>query len=374
MRILHTVQLYHPKVGGSEEVVKQLSERLAARGHNVTVATAAEKTRTSTEVNGVHVREFNLFGTEVRGIQGDPTPYTDLLASGDFDVVMNYAAQIWSTDLAFTVLDDIKAVKVIVPCGYSALHDPEFKDYFKAMPGRLKQYDKAIYLSAHYQDKAFADQHGLKNSVVIPNGADEHEFAAATLGFRKRYGITTKYLLICVANHYNLKGHQMIIEAFNQLGRSDATLAVIGNPVEAGYRKWRRECYKDCRVAALKNRRIKILTHVPRPWVVSAYQEADLFVFGSMVECSPLVIFESMAAGLPFISTDVGDVSERAQFGELTSSPQQMADQINDWLNNPERRATIGKAAQAEWRAKYSWDKITDQYEQLYQQLVSARS
>src|SRR5262249_25311677 len=41
LRIVHTVQMYHPHVGGSEEVVKQLSERLAARGHSVTVATGS---------------------------------------------------------------------------------------------------------------------------------------------------------------------------------------------------------------------------------------------------------------------------------------------------------------------------------------------
>lgn len=374
MRILHTVQLYHPKVGGSEEVVKQISERLAARGHEVTVATAAEPTRKSAVINGVHIEEFNVSGSEVRGIIGNPKPYADFLTSGRFDVIMNYAAQIWSTDLALPILDSIQAAKVIVPCGYSGLRDPDFKSYFQAMPEYLKKYDAAIYLSNHYQDKLFADRHKLKNSIVIPNGADEQEFTASPLGFRRRYGIKTKYLLICVANHYNLKGHQMIIEAFNKLGRTDVTLAIIGNPVADGWRKWRIECYKQCRAASLKNRRIKILTDVPRPWVVSAYQEADLFVFGSMVECSPLVIFESMAAGLPFISTEVGDVKERAAFGQLVASGAEMTQQINTWLNNPERRATIGQAAQAEWRAHYSWDKIADQYETLYQRLVSARS
>ncbi len=39
MNILHTSEFYSPGVGGEQEVVKQLSERLAARGHEVTVAT-----------------------------------------------------------------------------------------------------------------------------------------------------------------------------------------------------------------------------------------------------------------------------------------------------------------------------------------------
>lgn len=369
MKILHTVQLYHPKVGGSEEVVKQLSERLANRGHEVTVATAAEPTRESLNLNGVVIKEFDLAGNDVRGITGDTKSYVDYVVNGDFDVVMNYAAQIWSTDLLLPHLNKIKAAKVIVPCGYSGLNDPAFKNYFRTIPKYLKQYDAAIYLSKYYQDKKFADEHQLKNSLVIPNGADEREFAKPTKDFRKKYGVKTKYMLLCVANHYNLKGHNFVIEAFNRLNRKDTTLVIIGNPVVDGYRKWRVECYKQCQVAAFKNRRIKMLHHVPREMVVSAYKEADLFVFGSLVECSPLVIFESMAAGLPFITTDAGDVRERAEFGKIVATVTEMSQQINHWLDHPKERAIIGTSAQTEWKQHYSWDRITDQYEKLYQQL-----
>jgi glycosyltransferase involved in cell wall biosynthesis len=374
LKILHTVQLYHPRVGGSEEVVKQLSERLAARGHDITVATASEPRRESRVINGVKVAEFDLSGNDVRGIEGDGSSYQNFVREGQFDLVMNYACQIWSTDLVMPNLDEVDSAKVIVPCGYSGLHDPDYEGYFQKLPRYLEKYDKAVYLSEHYQDKHFADQHGLTNSIVIPNGADEREFIKTPVGFRKKYGIRTKYMLLSVCNHYNLKGHDFIIDAFNRLERKDVTLVIIGNPVIANYRKWRIECYKACRVAALKNRRIKVLTHVPRELVVSAYQEADLFVFGSLVECSPLVIFESMAAGLPFVSTDVGDVKERAEFGQLVSTRLEMAGAISAWLDDDEKRATIGQAAQEEWSKKYSWERITDRYEQLYQDLVSKRS
>ena len=47
MKILHTVELYHPSQGGMQEVVKQISERLVKLGHEVTVATT--KLQLSTE-------------------------------------------------------------------------------------------------------------------------------------------------------------------------------------------------------------------------------------------------------------------------------------------------------------------------------------
>ena len=41
MKILHTVEYYAPSVGGAQEVVRQISERMVQRGHQVTVATTA---------------------------------------------------------------------------------------------------------------------------------------------------------------------------------------------------------------------------------------------------------------------------------------------------------------------------------------------
>ena len=39
LRILHTAETYSPEVNGVAEVVKQISTRLARRGHEVHVAT-----------------------------------------------------------------------------------------------------------------------------------------------------------------------------------------------------------------------------------------------------------------------------------------------------------------------------------------------
>ena len=53
LKILHTVELYSPSVGGMQEVVKQISERLVKKGHDVTVATTKLSNRKSKIINGV---------------------------------------------------------------------------------------------------------------------------------------------------------------------------------------------------------------------------------------------------------------------------------------------------------------------------------
>ena len=56
MRILHTVEFYPPSIGGMQEVVRQLSERLVLLGHDVTVATTRIPERTASSQNGVKIR------------------------------------------------------------------------------------------------------------------------------------------------------------------------------------------------------------------------------------------------------------------------------------------------------------------------------
>ena len=70
MRILLTVEHYMPSVGGSQEVVKQIAERLVLRGHDVTVATTHLPERADTDINGVHIAPFPIAGNVVLGITG----------------------------------------------------------------------------------------------------------------------------------------------------------------------------------------------------------------------------------------------------------------------------------------------------------------
>ena len=58
------------------------------------------------------------------------------------------------------------------------------------------------------------------------------------------------------------------------------------------------------------NKKIYFLKKIERDEIVDAYKRSDIFLFTSRIECSPLVIFESAAAGLPFFSLKVGNTEE----------------------------------------------------------------
>jgi L-malate glycosyltransferase len=368
VKILHTVQFYWPVVGGSEEGVRQVSERLAARGHDVTVATARHAGRRDRAINGVAVVPFDLSGNAALGIRGDGRRYQDFILEGGFDIVLNYAAQTWATDLVFPILDRLRARKILVPCGYSGLSDPRYAGYFAALPEALRRYDQLIYLSPGYRDAAFGARHGIGRSVVIPNGADEREFDQPRAGFRRWAGIGTRYLAVTVANHFTSKGHALVIDAVQRMGRDDVTLAIIGN----GSRNPLRGCTAACRLAAFRDRRIRLFPGLPREWVVSALHESDLFLFGSQVECAPLVIYEAFAARLPVVSTPVGNVPDYGEFVAIAATADQMAGAAAALLADDARRGEMAARGWQLWRQQHTWEAIAQRYEREYERLRSA--
>ena len=128
MKILHTVESYLPARHGMSEVVRQISERLVQRGHHVTVATSNDQRRQTSQIEGVDVRYFDVYGKSAIGIWGDASGYQKFLLDFNPDVIVNFAAQQWATDLTLPLLSRLKARKVFVPTGFSALGDPIFRN------------------------------------------------------------------------------------------------------------------------------------------------------------------------------------------------------------------------------------------------------
>ena len=390
MRILHCVEFYSPSVGGSQEVVKQISERLVQRGHSVTVATSALPNRTTSQVNGVDIQEFSISGNRAYGFQGDTASYTEFLRNADFDVMMTYSAQQWTTDLSYGVLDELNGAKILAPCGFSGLRMEAFQKYFRELPSILDQFDSLIFHSEQYQDIDFARQHGLQRTTVIPNGCSAAEFNAPHISFREKYSIPQDQLLcLSVGSHTGGKGHAEAINAFRRANTGPAVLVLIGNTI--GHRG----CLWHCRARSAATRLMSmgqkqvILLDIPRPDVVAAFHAADLFVFPSNIECSPLVLFEAMASKTPFIATACGNASEIAEWGRSGiivpsrirekdgyrfANSDALKTTIEQLAQNPEQREMMAENGHRAWEKRFCWEAIVTEYERAYETAIARSS
>jgi L-malate glycosyltransferase len=384
MKILHTVEFYSPSTGGAQEVVKQLSERMVKAGHEVTIATTKLPERKQKVINGVKIVEFDIKGNEVVGMTGETEKYKKFLVEGDFDVMMNYAAQQWATDLAFEVIDNIQARKFIVPCGYSSLNNADFKAYFDKLPKILKKYDGSIYLTKRYQDYKFARRHWIRHLEVIPNGADEEEFADQDpdFDFRRKYNIDN-FFILNVSNHTGSKGHAETLAVFEEF-KEPATLVIIGKPDDSG-------CFEECKKEAERinsksfENKVQLLT-LPRSETIAALKSADVFLFLSSIEASPIVLFESAAAGLPFISSDVGNAKEIKRWtrggvvapvrpdklhkGNVFAKIEPTVSLLNLLYQNKPLRLKMSENGRSRWENEFTWAKITEKYINLYEKAL----
>lgn len=391
MKIFHCVESYYPAVGGMQEVVKQLSERLACLGHDVTVVTRFHPDRNFSEKNGVKIKTFNITGNPIQVIDAEDKNYVDYLLNIEGDVITFFAAQQWATNLALPILQKIKPKKVSVPTGYSGLYWPEFKTYFEDMKTHIHNYDMNVYLSNDYRDINYARTNNVDEAkiMLIPNGAAADEFLPESkIDIKAKLNIPKNdFLLLLVGSYTGWKGHKEAVELFFKSNLKNATLLMIGNNYEYFSRQYIKHPMFGLRVFFNKliGRKKIIFTFLSREDTVAAYKQSNLFLFPSNIECSPIVLFECAASKLPFLSTDVGNSIEIATWtkgGEIMPTIKtddgfskvninEGAKMLNELYNNEFKRNKMANDAFQIWSEKYSWEKITKMYEELYFKLSS---
>jgi L-malate glycosyltransferase len=425
MKLLFCCAHYWPSVGGVQEVIRQIAEQMVKAGHEVTVAASAHPARTEKSHNGVRIEEFRIEGNLAIGMYGEVERYRSFVKSFDGDAILIKAAQQWSFDALWPVLDAIKLRKVFIPCGFSGFYEPVYAGYFAGMPEILRKFDHLIFYSEKYRDIDFAKAHGIFNYSIIPNGASETEFGRAADGsLRGRLGISPDdFLFLTVGSPIEGKGHVEVGQAFAQMdaGSRNVTLILNGRSSEPKPRPlsailwvllrprlWRRgleflwregrrrfgKRFFPKRSSTLESKILKdgikagasgsgtkrvLRIDLPRHDVVSAFLEADLFVFASRVEYSPLVLFESAAAGTPFVTVPVGnspeivrwtgggwicpaDVDER---GYTKVSPSVLAREMEKAVGSPERLRKLGEAGRRAWQERFTWARIAQAYERV---------
>jgi len=379
MKILLTVEFYNPDKGGAQKVVEDLARELVERGHDVMVATTHVSERKSSVIDGVKIDSFKIGGNATSGIKGDKREiqrYQDLVTKGDFDVVFNYAAQSWHTDLIFPLLERINAVKVLAPVGYSRLMSPKYKMYFNTLPVYLSRYDKLVYHSPNYRDKIYGDVNDLSDKkVIISNGALKKEFRAGdTINVRKKLGVKTRYLIITVSHHNFAKGHRFAIRAFKKMRREDATLVIVGDRLTSqGVRRIAHFIldYLYCFFSSLFSKKIILVNDKD---LRSLYKSADLQMNGSMLECAPLIMYESFASETPFVTTDVGNVRDHIDNLLVADDPSEMAKMANGILDDESKRKSLTESGVKLWRENHITEELAGLYEKLFKGLIDARS
>lgn len=392
MNYLFCCEHFAPSVGGVQEVMRQIAERLVARGHCVTVASGAHPGRQPQEIrNGVKVVSFRISGNLVKGMTGEVEAYRRFVSTGPWDAILIKAAQQWSFDAIVDLLPSLNTRLVFVPCGFSGLYWKEYSNYYKAMPAWLNACSTLVFYASEYRDIEFARSFSKTPRVLIQNGADEREFdGQESSSLRPRLGIAPEdFVVLSVGSLIPSKGHWEVMRAFIAAKfKRRAVLIVNGNVRGSSLRRHARDLLRGYLPAELiakwrnlvdSGKRIVVID-LPRADLVRAFKESDLFAFGSHIEYSPLVLYECVAAGLPFLSSQSGNAAEIAAWtggGEVVESHKRangtvridlhaLSAKLGYFSENPAALKAMGLAGRESFvKCGFSWSVIALRYEDV---------
>ena len=251
-------------------------------------------------------------------------------------------------------------------------------DGFDKLRNRYRFFSKWFdLLAAVSEEVAFRHKQFLNWSgpiTVIPNGVPSIE-PDVNLRSRMRdeFGCyESDILFLAVGNPRREKGFEDLIEAVailrsERLCKKNFQVLVAGKLADSKYCKMLAQLLKDrevegcCRFIGFRSD------------MNALYSAADVFVLSSRSEGLPMVILESMMAGLPIIATRVGGVPHTVgQYGILVEpgQPAQLADAMSCMLTDEISVNQTARAAQKRAQQLYGIERMVNDYINCYCEVV----
>jgi glycosyltransferase involved in cell wall biosynthesis len=371
----------HYKCGGAERVAYYLALEMAKRGHEINVFTTSINSSNSVEkYSGINIYRYST----VFRIEGGS------LSLGLFTKTFNYDGNIvhvhFSTppaEIAALLYAKRKELPIVLT------YHGDWQESFGGIARRMALYfynkfllheilsrvDVIISPSRHYvHESRFLAKYQDK-IVVIPNGINVKDFNApySKEECRKKLGLEVNgYVILFVGNLTPYKGPEILVRAMPEVMREipSAELVFVGN---GSMRKELEELSKRLGI----EKHVKFAGFVKESLKPLYYKAADVFCLPSIMstEVFPLVLLEASASDLPMVVSDLNTfkcIIEDGYNGIVTrrGDPKALADAIVYLLENEDVRRKMGENARRK-AEKYSWEKIAEMTEKLYEQVLS---
>lgn len=409
MKVLHCLHQYYPAIGGAENLMKDVSERLASRGHEVTViATTARSTEDyflpgkgktlmaagEESIGGVRVRRVGFTrrgartltflrkvawripvpgGDTWRALSWGPRSreYEAAAMGEDFDVAAGCPLPNWNIGYALKAARAKGRPLVIVPCFHTedpySFGNPLFYEW-------MRQADAVVTLT-DWEKEFLVRTAGLREGRVhtIGVGIEDGALMKAAVDVRAKYGIREREIVLFLGQMGAHKGILTLITAMGDAWdfREDMALVIAGNPTA-------HTSAIEARVRELDpkyGRKIYLIKGFPEEEKRAFFQAADLFVSVSPFESFGIVFLEAWRDGAPVIGCRRGGSAKlideyRDGLLALDDNSRELAGLILEVLGNPDLGRRMGDEGRRKVLKRYTWNSIIKEWEGLYNELV----
>jgi glycosyltransferase involved in cell wall biosynthesis len=359
VKILITTEQFYPVQSGVSTAVTSVAKELAVFGHEVTVVTGTLD-RKGNEIENVKIVEFKISGGFGNYYRGEISEYREFVKNFHCDVIINECVQNWSTDLLLDMLDDLEAKKILHSHGFSLLHMStknlwaylKAKFYYRNLHNYLKRYDHIFLLHDQTVETPYLKKHGVKHFSYLPNGVDEGFVIPSLQKKNPTY-------LLSISNYFPLKNQEFLLESYYKASTKYPLMLIGSSSLKNYYKKL--ENLKHLFDKKYGYKEVVFLWGLQREKTEEYLENASLFLHSSKLEVFPMVIIESMAKGIPFLSTDVGNVAQLAG-GMIVENKEDMAKKIDILLQDSVLRFNMALEGINYVRDHLLWSKIVKKF------------
>lgn len=340
-------------IGGTETQSMRMASELQQRtDHEVTVYT---KSYPGTDP---HAPEFDLVRVPNWHVNDFVSTLTFLLVA--FLYLLRDRSRI-----------DVLHCMMIYPMGFlgSLVHMVTGIPYFAWIRGGDYYFMKDNRLKRWMIDQVFRDTLVLVQTDAVREDV-LREFPHATLrvlgnGVEIPDNTASGDSIVFVGRLKRQKGVHILLEAMKNV---DQHLIIVGDGPERNQLET---------TAARADLDVEFVGEVDPDAVREYLLEGSVFVLPSVAgEGLPNALLEAMSVGVPVIGTDTGGVKNAIIDGEtgyVVSPGDQdaMAERLDTLVTDDLKRNRLGRAAREYVVAHHSWERITDELDSLYAELVS---
>lgn len=358
-------------VGGGQQHVLALAERLTARGLKVAVACEAQGYLVDM-LRHARIPHHSVRLTESPSARGVLGLAAVLRASGAQLVHTHGGTAGFYGRLAARWVGGQRTVHTYHGIHY--LHDKSLRKRYlhRAIDRTLLRWtDEVICVAKSDRDLALKERLALPDHVsVVYNGIDIARFEKAQADDGRTAQPSREFIVGTVGRLHEQKGHTVLLQAasFIRGACPQVRFRIIGDgPL-------RESLEGQARALGLNG----IVEFVgARDDVPEQLRHFDLFVLPSLWEGMPYVVLEAMAAGVPIVATDVDGVREIITSdgeGVLVSpgNGRALGAAVIDLVGNDARRAELGARGAQVVRERFSLESMIDQTVSVYLRACSA--
>lgn len=414
MKILHITPLYWPWERGAERHVREIAERLAARGHEVTVLTTNVANEPDLgrcvegglpgrqQINGVAISRVPVApGTAAAALHGwarlrggyrslaalfspgglemlSGTPQTlDLFWSvlrSDADVVVTWNWHWAPAYHAYLARRVRRFTMVGVPLFHTAepwVHRPIYDRMIRACDGFIvNTEDETDFIHSRVP--------AARGITAVGPGVDPATFALRNgAKFRARYRLGQDPLVGFIGNIGTKKGAHTLLEAMSIVWKwnKDVRVVLVGYPA-FNFAKIE-QIYRD--LPASERERVSLLPSLPEDEKVNLCDALDVFALPSTSESFGIAYLEAWLCRKPVIGARIGStayVIEDGVDGLLVKpeAPDDLAKAIWALLGDPARRAQMGERGYAKTVRDFTWQRVVERFERACLDIVAAKN